>query len=164
MNIEVPNRVNVSEAARRAMDGAASYREGAQVLLDMAERDPTLMSAIIDPWKLRAAEEAVGLAMKTFRRRTWESTQRQIDPNRVAALIQSNREMLMDFPLPGGLALRDATKDDVTAAALFYSTQATNMGHKARWLDLIAKKVPKGKTVADALDNDALATLQEKTK
>ena len=164
MNIEVPNRVNVSDAARRAMDGAASYREGAQILLEMAERDPDLMSAIIDPWKLRAAEDAVGLAMKGVRRRTWESTQRQIDPGRIAALIQSNREMLLDFPLPGGLALRNATKDDVTAASLFYSTQASDMSHKARWLELIAKKVPKGKTVADALNNDALAKLQETTK
>lgn len=164
MNIAVPSRTNVSEAARRAMDGAASYRDGAQILLEMAERDPDLMRAIIEPWKLRAAEDAIGLAMKDFRRRTWESSQRQIDPNRVQALIQSNREMLLDFPLPGGMALRDATKADVAAASDFYGNQASDMSHKARWLGMIAKKVPKGKTVSQALDNDALAKLQETTK
>ena len=158
--INIPSRVNVAEAARLAMDGAASFREGAQNLLAKAPRGSDLYIAIMEPHELHACMSACQLAMKDFRRETWTSPNRSIPTTSVYALLASTRAMLMDFPLPGGKALRDAIKPDVEAASSFYSKQSTDMGYKSRWLSLVAGKVKKGKTVGQSLDNDALEILQ----
>jgi hypothetical protein len=50
-----------------------------------------------------------------------------------------------DFDLPSGLKLGDATREQVEAAAMFYSKQAKNMQIKGRWLESIAETM-KGKT------------------
>ena len=82
--------------------------------------------------------------------------------DRVAALAEGNAAMLMDFPLPGGKRLGEATADEVRTAAEFYSKQAGNMAHKARWLSMIAARV-KDKTVKDALTEKKLRELQKET-
>jgi len=164
VKIEIPSRVNLSDAARSAMAGVSTYREGAERLLDLARQDPELMAAIMEPYELSAAMDAVQKTVSDFRRLVWVSPDREAQAERVEALIRSNRAMLLDFPLPGGLALRFATKADVNAAAGFYRDHATDMAHKSRWLLRIARRVPAGQTVAQALDNPALEKLQKETK
>ena len=162
MNVSVPHSVNA--AARRAMDGAITYREGAERLLAVARNDPGLLAALLEPHEINAAMEAVQKAVSDFRRIVWEGPNRAAQAERVNALIRSNRAMLLDFPLPGGLALRLATKADVTEAAGFYRDHSDDMAHKSRWLVRIARRVREGQTVAEALDNSALEKMQEDTR
>ncbi len=162
MNVSVTTSVNA--AARRAMDGATTYREGAEKLLAAARGNPGLMAALLEPHELNAAMDAVQKAISNFRAVVWAVPDREDQANRVGALIKANREMLLDFPLPGGLALRFATKWDVKEAAGFYRDHSNDMAHKSRWLVRIARRVPEGKTVADALDNSTLEKIQEDTR
>ena len=155
---------SVNAAARGAMTGAASYREGAERLLVVARNDPRLLAALLEPHEINAAMDAVQKAVSDFRRVVWARPNREAQAERVDALIDSNRAMLLDFPLPGGLALRLATKADVRAAAGFYRDHSDDMAHKSRWLVRIARRVPEGKTVAEALDNSALEKMQEDTR
>ncbi len=164
VKIEIPSRVNLSEAARSAMAGASTYREGAERLLGLARQDPELMAAIMEPYELSAAMDAVQKVVSSFRRRVWVGPNRAAEAERVGALVQSNREMLLDFPLPGGVALRHAMKPDVDAAARFYRDHATDMAHKSRWLVKVARRVPAGQTVGEALDNAGLEKMQKETE
>ena len=61
------------------------------------------------------------------------------------------------------MALGLATKGDVQGAAGFYQTQAADMSHKFRWLLKVARRVPAGKTVGDALKNEDLEKMQKDT-
>ncbi len=164
--IEIPTKININEAARAAMTGAADYASGAKRLLERAHRNPPLLDALLSPHEWHAALAAVRAATTSKRKAVWTAPTRAEKAEgaaRVFILAESIDEMLLDFPLPGGLALRLATKEDVTEAADFYRTKAVDMGWKARWLIRIARKVPKGQTVGDALDNAALEKMQKET-
>ena len=164
--IETPARVNINEAARDAMIGAEDYAAGAKRLLERAHRNPALLDALLQPHEWHAALAAVRNATTSKRKAVWTAptrAEKAEGAERVFLLAESIGEMLLDFPLPGGRALRLATKEDVNEAADFYRTKAVDMGHKARWLARIARKVPKGQTVGDALDNAALEKMQKET-
>ena len=164
--IEIPAKINIKEAARKAMIGAVDYAAGADCLLDDAHQNPALLDALLSPHERHAAMTAVRAATSAKRNAVWTAptrAERAESAERVFILAESIGEMLLDFPLPGGRALRLATKEDVNEAADYYRNTAANMGHKARWLARIAPEVPNGQTVGDALDNSALEKMQRET-
>ena len=166
MNIETritTDTTNIAEAARTAMDGAPTYRDGAKRLLAMTRDDAELKAALMGPYEMSAAMDAVTLASRAYRKTIWTApsrAERSEQAEQTFVLAESNLEML-DFPLPGGKPLRLASKADVKAAAYFYSTQATDMAYKGRWLVKIAGKMKFGQTVGEALDNEALKKMQK---
>jgi hypothetical protein len=66
----------------------------------------------------------------------------------------------MDWPLPGGIKLRDATKADLLAASGFYAKQAASMQAISIWLGKVAEKV-KTKTVGQTLTDEQLRKLRD---
>ena len=164
VKIETSEVISVEAFAKSAMDGVDTYEEGAKRLLAMARADPALMFALMKPYEVRAARIAVGRFGRDSRRKVWNRPTTTDSNARVVALVASNMAMLLDFPLPGGKPLRDATKDEVQDAANSYRTQAVDMVQKSAWLKLIAKNVPKGKTVGETLDELALALFKEESK
>lgn len=78
---------------------------------------------------------------------------------RVAALAEVNMRCGLDFPLKGGVKLRDATRDEVMEQAQLYDRAANDMTIKARWLYLIANRVPEGVSVGSVLSSDAVETM-----
>ncbi len=164
VKIKVEEHVSVEVAAKTAMQGADSTHDGAKRLLEMAGADPDLMRALMGPWEHRAAIYAVRSATRKVRVLIWEKATREAADNRVVALVHSNAAMLLEFPLPGGKLLRNALNTECEEAANFYRRQAVDMVQKSAWLRLIAKNVPKGKTVGQALDELTLALFKEETK
>lgn len=63
------------------------------------------------------------------------------------------------LPIPGNKVLGKANVADLAAGAEAYRRQSGDMAHKAAWLDAIRPKLPKGKTVAEVLDDAALDAL-----
>lgn len=78
----------------------------------------------------------------------------------IAALANGIAASLMNFPLAGGVRLGDATREEVLAQAGLYAKTAADMGHKARWLEAVAARVAPGQKVRDALNDEALTSLQ----
>src|SRR5687768_13288323 len=70
----------------------------------------------------------------------------------------------LNFRLPteGNKQLGKANSKEVGEAAEQYRRQSGDMQHKAAWMDAIKARLPKGKTVADVLDDHALDALYEK--
>jgi len=165
--IEAPSKINVNEAARKALDGAPDFSTAAKSLLKDAHRKPLLLAALVKPVEWQAAMAAVRAANTSHRMAVWTAPTRADlaeQADRAFVLADAMGDMLLDFPLPGGQPLRSATKEDVTEAAEFYGLRATNMAHKSRWMMKIAAKVPKGETVENMLDNVALIRMKKDTE
>jgi hypothetical protein len=69
----------------------------------------------------------------------------------------------LNFQLPtkGNKQLGKANAKEVGEAAEQYRRNSGDMQHKAAWLDAIRAKLPRGKTVAEVLDDGALDALYE---
>lgn len=67
----------------------------------------------------------------------------------------------LNFRLPteGNKRLGVATAKDLAEGAEAYRRQSGDMQHKAAWLSAIREKLPRGKTVADVMDDGALDAL-----
>lgn len=65
------------------------------------------------------------------------------------------------LPTKGNKQLGKANGKEVGEAAEQYRRQSGDMQHKAAWMDAIREKLPRGKTVAEVLDDGALDALYE---
>ncbi len=147
--------INVMEIARDIWAKSGDLDESSAMLLKAAKADPELYVALMGPWELRAARTAIRVTFGQSRRaiihdlKHPSTFERPTGPdNRVHALARATMTSLMDFPLPGGMPLSAATKDDLLAGAHFYLERSADMGTKGRWLERIAKALPNGQTVA----------------
>jgi len=70
---------------------------------------------------------------------------------------------LLEFPLPtpGNKLLRNSNAAEISEAVRFYSQQAGDMTHKAKWLAAVQLKLPKGKTVDEVLDERTLQRMYD---
>ena len=151
--------IEVADFVRRAMDGASDYAEGAKRLLAMAKDNPELYRKLMGPVEFTACLDACRQNTRSERKTIWHAPVAKPKTS-VKALARANSYTLLDFPLPGGMRLADATKGDVLAAVEVYRKQATDMGHKANWLDAIAAKMTGKKRVASVFDARTLEQLQ----
>jgi len=72
---------------------------------------------------------------------------------------------LLDFPLPGGKRLGDATRVEINGHVVFYETQSKDMRIKARWLKLVAGRLRRDDvTVAEVLSDKQLRRLKEEAE
>jgi hypothetical protein len=132
--------------------------------------DESLRIAIAEAAIAEYAARHVATVMMTDRAAVWRAAERRTAglPTRaktsVAALGNGIRESLLNFPLAGGLRLRDATRAEVAAQAQMYATHGADMLHKARWLATIAARLPDDEaTVGEVLTDGEVETLQAET-
>lgn len=164
--------LTIQEVAKRALDDAGGNIDTAAAMFEKAIRaSERLKELLTEPLITRACRDAVMHQMREHRRTIWMS---QTAPVRAAPtpppqpdakgqaerVVQLAAGTLLMFPLPGGRYLGDATRAEIAEVAVMYSQRATDAGHKARWLQLIAQSVPEGKTVKEALTDARLRELQ----
>jgi hypothetical protein len=87
----------------------------------------------------------------------------EADAARGSRLRMALSATLMDFPLPGGGLLRDATAADCIEGASAYRHTASDAVWKARWLEAIAARVGNA-IVSDVLNEEDLRALQQETR
>ena len=142
------------------IDATDTVRGAAMLLLDRARADDEYWRTLMGTSEIDIAIDAVSRELQNTREVIW---MRPTAPDaRVAALAMANRT-LMDFPLPGGKAIRMATHADLMDAAGFYKTQAGDMAWKGRWIARIAASTPKSKTAGEALTEAQLAKIKNDT-
>lgn len=154
----------VAEAALAALEANAGDQvKAARALEEKVRKDSALRKHLLEPLITYACHQAVGIQIRQHRGRVWNGP-RAVPKgagDRAGRLEALAVEMLSSFPLPGGLPLAEATREDLAAAADFYAKQATDMAHKGRWLQLIGQSVPDGKRVRDVLTEDRLRELKK---
>src|SRR5690625_4650533 len=119
------DKISVSDYAQRAIKEEEQVTDAAKLLEKWAHQDAELKAALLEPLLKQACYQAVTRACRVYRRKVWTAPNYTKSGNgqRVVALANS----LMDFPLPGGVRLRDATKKQIEEAAGFYGRQARQM-------------------------------------
>lgn len=157
----------VAKLARSVMArcGNDVYR-AARELEKIARTDPPTWQGITEPLLATACYAAVREVCHEQRRKGERSAiylTSNYDKGGNGSRVIAHGESLMDWPLPGGMRLRDAKADDLTRAAAFYAAQASTMAHTGRWLCAIAEKIGK-KSVGKALDAHAIAAIKESVK
>lgn len=158
--------VNVMAKARDAMDGCNNYREGAAVLLSWAERDQALWNAIMEPFAMNACISAIQKAMATYRTRIVENIKHEAakgltaadEASRAKALLSVNYMSVMDFPLPGGRRLGDATMADLEEAIAFTSRLRSAYTVQEKWYRKVYEMMARDPTkrVSEVLTEDAV--------
>jgi hypothetical protein len=157
----------VQEAVQEVLTAAENDVVKATALLQarvMEDRD--LYREIMDPLVRTACYDLLRRLQKSERRIIWQSdfSKPEDHRSRVIALAGGTLSSLLNFPLPSGLRLGDATRQDVLSAAAFYAKQANDMAVKSCWLELVAKRVKEGTIVRDVLDDRALIALKKKAE
>lgn len=166
-----PSPVTVHDLAKACFDAAqGDVKRAARIMERKVRAERALLSSLLEEFIRMTCTDAVAHVLRGSRRAIW-NTPDQMPPNydaggrgdRIKYLAASNRMMLMQFQLPGGKILGDATAPEVREAASFYGKQAKDMGHKSRWLELIAANVKKNKTVRESLDESKLQELKRES-
>ena len=133
----------------------------AKLLLDMAKGNPEMYRELMGHYEWAAAVRMMRSHVHHSRSKIWHSPAAASATARVGSLVRVNATALLDFPLPGGLMLRNAGAAELTAAIGGFLKQATDMRAKGTWLRRIAAKLPEGKTVGEAFTEDQLWELKQ---
>lgn len=152
-----------STIIKRAFDQSdGTIEDATDRLFDLVTADKIFiaehMPAILRTW----CGDQIGALVGNIRLKAW--TPPNADPGQRQSRLTEAVMSLLDFPLPGGKRLADASRPEVEAGALFYRKQADDMAWKARWLQLIAAKMGDQPNVAAALDAADLAKMQEASR
>lgn len=148
-----------TEYAQDAMTQAdGDVLEATAALEEMARDDMSVWQVLTENLLKSACYDACRGICRSERRVIWHTTGSDKGGN--GERVKSHAATLMDFPLPGGKRLRDATKDDLIEAAGFYDRQAAQMASVAEWLTGIARKV-RGKTVGESMTEDQLRSMKD---
>lgn len=155
-------RKSLAETARAVMNEHESYESAVDALIAAVRGDDDLYRAMVGPFERQAAFDALSRVTRDQRVTVWN---RPTEPDaRAAILAKAMKSTLLEFRLPSGKRLGDAVVDDVAAAADFYAKHSADMAWKARWLGVIAAKLPRRKRVAQVFDDAALAKIQRETQ
>ena len=146
-----------SELVNYAFSESADVHEATNKLERWAKSNRDLYEYLTAPYLSRACYDAVRSCCRHDRKALYTAPNYTKGGN--GDRVHQHAHSLLDFPLPGGKRLRDATRADLEAAANFYRQQAKDMANKADWLEAIAAKVGK-KKVGSVLSAEALRSLK----
>lgn len=118
----------------------------------LLEEDKALLRAIVSDAIQIAAYYTVNHAMRHKRAAVVVSAEQS--RSGVVALASGISASLLDFPLAGGLRLRNATASEVAEQIDRYDAIGRDVRRKARWLRLIVQSVPPNKKVGDVISDD----------
>lgn len=145
------------QQVQQALDEAGSVMDAAERLEQWAHKDRALYDFLTAPWLARAAYDAVRKVSQDTRKGIW--TAPNYEPSAGGDRVRAHARTLLDFPLPDGTPLREATRAKLVQAVSFYREQSEDMAHKARWLDRVAQRTGR-KKVGNALTLSELEQLK----
>ena len=161
----IPAPVTLSELARDALEAANNdTAAAAKTLVARVIQDPMLLRHVIEEAVRVAVSTQVNTALRSDRASILRSVtappanKPRLDGAAIQAVLMRN---LLDFPLAGGLLLRDASKSDVLDQVERYSKQAADMNHKARWLSRVADAIPAKKRVGQVMTAEQLNAIYD---
>jgi hypothetical protein len=132
----------VLEAVQAAVEEAKNDLASASgVLEEMTRANRELYDQIMEPHIGPACWRLIQQYAQRERKVIWYSpnTDKAMNGGRVKYLAAANARSLMEMtlPIPGLPRLGDCSKDQVQRAMAYYQDHATDMGRKARFLEMI---------------------------
>ena len=146
---------NYAKEAMQKADG--NVAEASKILEKTCRQNTEAWLSVTEPVLSSACYNAVRGICQEERRAIWYSPNYSAGGN--GDRVVNHAKSLMDWPLPGGMRLRDAKANDLIAAAEFYRKQAQQMFDVAGFLEKIAEKVGR-KKVENALTEAELIAMR----
>jgi len=132
-------------------------------LFNFVTRNEKRYREMADPLVREGCYSIVRLLARFEAAEVWNGTRAAAQGQRAAgAMAAATVFALMNYRLPGGAVLKDATGQEVAEAACFYMKQGRTMIEKGTWLEMIAKRVPQDRTVSSVLTENDLLKMQGK--
>jgi hypothetical protein len=160
-----PLRVSLYTLARQFLDDHdGSVHDATDALVDYLRDHPHVLSLIVHEAVCEAVKVAVAHQHRQARADIIRSVNKPFDIKAAVTLGRSvHVEMLLNYPLAGGLQLKDATRLDVQENAARYLRSAKAHRERGAWLELIAAQLPDDTCrVADVLtERDVQAFFNE---
>ena len=148
-----------TELAQEAMEQVGGdVIAAAKILERKARADTDVWIAVTQTLIATACYDACRAVCRSERRQIWVQENYSKSGNGERVKSHGHKTML-DWPLPGGMKLRDAKKADLVQASGFYQKQARSMESIARWLDAIAAQVGR-KAVGSVFTDEELRALK----
>lgn len=142
-------------------DAFGDTATAAQLLQERIQGNRKALQELTRPLLAGACLQAVSARIRANRPPEDDWSQNEYEEpdtsERLFALAKSN----LDFRLPSGIILRDAFVHDVRAGALAMQDLANRKLKRAAWLEAIAARMPKHRTVEQVLDEPTLSRLLE---
>jgi len=164
MDRQEPN-VELRELASRTLERCKGDVQAATTeLTNTIGSHPILYKTLMDPLLREACYNLIRGVCRANRRAIWHTPQPSVSTAKqnVGVLAKATRTSLLYYPLHGGLFLKDAFKADVLNTVHYNETQGKDMLVKARWLTLVAERLPDNKKVGEVLTEKQLAALKTK--
>lgn len=162
---EAPRNPDLFELARNALqDCDGNVHAAIEDVISAITGSENLLQIVIRQTVEKAVESVVGSVMRTDRAMIYQSHTRTnaAGQKAVAALAGGIARSIFDFPLAGGVKLRDATREQVEKQAEIYAAFAKDQATKAAWLREIANRMGSAAKVSDALkESDVEAMLHK---
>lgn len=151
--------VGLFKVAREALYECDGDRVAAiELLRKWIDNDRGLFDQLINPMIDDALANAIR-KVSTDDRQTLRLV--ASNPDRGAAgIVAMVERTLLDFPLPRGKRLGDATPTEVQEAAEYYRARERFNRQEARWYELVFEAMQGGSRVEAVLSHDALARLR----
>lgn len=163
------------EIIGEAWAGAADTPAAVSALRSILRDDPLAAEIVRTKWEDRIIGLAVAEARKSCRAQAWHGSaggqsSREDHINGASGRSSDNRawsrlavetRLLLDMPLPSGLRLRAATRDEIAEAAALYRQQEAAAGWRARFLEAVAARLADGERTEDRLSEEGLRAIQE---
>ena len=158
-----PNRTQTLEqlVASCVRDAFGDASTAAQLLQERVQGNRRAFRELTQPLLANACLQAVSARIRANRppEDDWSKDEYE-EPDtsdRLFALARS----LLDFRLPSGIILRDAFVHDVRDGAMAIRDRARKKMKRAAWLEAIAARMPRHRTVEQVLDESTLSKLLE---
>ena len=151
---------SVNDLAEQALkESRGDAVKATAILEEHAKRDVSVANDLLMPLLRQACYDAIRSVCRRERRDIWTAPNYTKGGNGQRVTQLASR--LMDFPLPGGLPLAKAKREDLEHAVAFYGKQAERMAQIREWLFKVAERVDGRKMVKSCLTERQLAELRE---
>lgn len=131
----------------------------AQLLQDRIHGHRKALRELTAPLLAQACLQAVSARIKANRPPEDDWSKEEYEEPDTSGRLHALANSLLDFRLPSGTILRDAFVHDVREGAAVYRERANKAGKRANWLESIAARMPRHRTVGDLLDEPTLSQL-----
>ena len=151
--IKTDEGITIRSLAREELNAnEGDVRKAIDALTARLAADKRLMREVVADAVVIASETLVQHKMRDDRAAVVLSATRA--KNGVIALANGLRSAILDFPLAGGIKLREASPDQVMQQVERYDSIGRDVMHKARWLQLIAQGVPRNKKIGEVITDE----------
>lgn len=146
----------VASCVRDAFGDAAT---ASQFLQERIKRNRKAFKELTQPLLASACLQAVSARIRANRLPQDDWSKDEYEEPDTSDRLHALANSLLDFRLPSGTILRDAFVHEVREGAAAYRDRANKASKRASWLEAIAARMPRHRTVGDLMDEAALSQL-----